>query len=41
MRLKSKSGAGGPSMAESVDASLRHDGQGIEVEPCARNAVPE
>ena len=28
MRLKSKSGAGGPSMAEIVDASLRRDGQG-------------
>ena len=28
MRLKSKSGAGGPTMVEIVDASLRRDGRG-------------
>ena len=41
MRLKSISGAGGPIVAETVDASLRRDGRGIEVETVAREAVPE
>ena len=40
MRLKSMSGAGGPIVAETVDASLERDGRGIEVEASAREAVP-
>ncbi len=35
------SGAGWPTMVEAVDASLRLDGRGIEVEASAREAVPE
>ena len=36
MRLKSMSGAGGPTMVEAADASLRLDCRGIEVEASAR-----
>jgi hypothetical protein len=39
VRLKSMSGAGWPTMVETVDASLRRDGRGIEVETVARKEV--
>jgi hypothetical protein len=35
------SGAGGPIVAETVDAALDRDGRGIEVGTVARKAVPE
>jgi hypothetical protein len=40
VRLKSMSGAGGPTLVEAVDASLRGDGRWIEVEADGRVVVP-
>jgi hypothetical protein len=41
MRLRSTSSVRRPTMVETVDASLRRDSRGIEVETDARQAVPE
>ena len=40
MRLKSMSGAGGRIVVENVNASLKRDGRGIDVEASAREAAP-